>query len=395
MAMARAIAEPAAKRSARASLPVVVASVCLAASACAEIAGADFDLTYLATTSTGGGGAGTGTDDTGGGGHGGVAGAGGNAAGGGGAGGGGVTLVPGKSKVLATGETRPSAIIVDAVAVYWIDEEDGGAPGAVRKIDKSGVGPPTSLASTQPHPRGLHLGPPSNIFFTNDLGVPQEAGVFSVPKAAGPVVTVDSGDGFGAGDIAIRNGIVYTAASAPGVPACVRKTSASAVGASGGCYPYVSPVSGQGIAAVVVDNGHLFVADTGTGAIMQSGLACPPAAATTFAANQPARAMTWFNDWLYWVTDSGVWLQKKSSPGGEAIPLATDQKGPRDLRLFHGRVVFTNEDDGTVRRVDPSTKLVEVLATGQGGPYGLSDDDVSLYWTNRASGEVVRWDPDP
>jgi hypothetical protein len=50
----------------------------------------------------------------------------------------------GDGVVMATDQQRPASIVLDATHVYWINETDGNAQGAIMRMDRSG-GAPTVL----------------------------------------------------------------------------------------------------------------------------------------------------------------------------------------------------------------------------------------------------------
>ncbi len=343
---------------------------------------------HLGTDSGAGAGAsGGGTSATGGAGGGG---AGPGGAGGAGGAGGCWRAIP---VVIASGQVHPTVIRVADMNVFWINEATAGSPGAIMKAPKEAdAGAPTPLVPSISNPRGLWLGT-QILFFSNDIGpLPGQPGLFKRAKAdTGSVIAVDIGDGFGAGALQASGTYAYTAASAPD-QTLIRRSSLG--GPTGGCYPYHG---GPGtIDALAVDVARVYFSDpAGPNVLRTLSLACD-AGAQLFAANPDgtaARAIKTVNDDVFWVTATQVLKGNKLAVGAEPTILATDQKGPRDLTLLRKKIVFTNEEDGTVRSVDPDTKEVCVLASGQGGPHGLADDNQSLFWTNYDSGEIVRYDP--
>lgn len=85
--------------------------------------------------------------------------------------------------LLATNESAPTAIAIDATHVYWASSPSGCADGKIRRMPKAG-GPIVTLAANQPNPRALAVDD-ERVYFYDGCG----SGLLrSVPKQGGPIV---------------------------------------------------------------------------------------------------------------------------------------------------------------------------------------------------------------
>jgi hypothetical protein len=290
--------------------------------------------------------------------------------------------------VLASGQQRPSAILVDSNYVYWVNEAEGAMPGAIMRMPKSG-GTPQPLAPGRANPKSLSVAI-GTVFFTDDLGGAEgQAGVFRAAKSDGHVAPVDI-DGLGAGALSLNAGFLYSEAWAPGAPGRVRKSSVDGEGGTGGCYPYVTTSPDARIRAIDADGEYLYFVDTKANAILRSALGCN-STATVFAPDQGgARALALASVTnVFWITATSVWRQARSQPGLAPLVLTDRRTSLAGLAVATAGVVVTDEGAGSVVFVSQSHS--SLIASGQNQPHGIaSDTDGALYWTNRGSGEIVR-----
>jgi hypothetical protein len=310
---------------------------------------------------------------------------------------------------IVTGQMRPTRIFVDSQYVFWLNEaDDTGQMGSIWRADHDGSNAASQVQGLL-NPKGL-AGNDLNgaVYFTEDAGgflTPPAVGVFRVPKSGGAVVALDTGDGLNAGAAVLRSFYVYTDAWAAGTEARVRR---SATGASmpAFCYPYVSAAAGGRIAALTVAGSELFSFDTTSGDIMRTtGLDCDPAMNTTvvFAAGQATtRAMTNDSVYVFWLTATAVRRQDQSTPGGNILQLAINQDNPTALTGVTSGIVYTNAGDGSIGAgavmFTNASQMPVVLAPGQSDPRGVASmpgADDTIFWTNRATGEIMRLDLGP
>jgi hypothetical protein len=114
-----------------------------------------------------------------------------------------VPLAGGTPVVLATGQSRPTAIAVDAVNVYWITQPGFATQdaGALQGVTLDG-GPPVALA-TGGYPVGLAIDSTSGYWASNASGPPPGiTALMSVSLSGGtPVVLTTASGTYGAGAV--------------------------------------------------------------------------------------------------------------------------------------------------------------------------------------------------
>ena len=95
---------------------------------------------------------------------------------------------------------------------------------------------------------------------------------------------------------------------------------------------------------------------------------------------------------LYWALPALGQIRFAPLPGNGVAQFATGQAAPESIDGDTGYLYWTNNGDGTIRRMplDQSTGPVDI-ATGQTGAFAIRVDNTGVYWTtDAASGGVYR-----
>ncbi len=297
--------------------------------------------------------------------------------------------------VIASHQQNPSWIMNDATSVYWVNEANGASPGAIMRVDKAG-GPPMVVAPARARPMQIRFD--SNVpflYFTDDFVPPGGGtfGLFKVPRGGGAVTTIDvDGTGYGYGALA-NVGALCSAAVGPNGQGARVRCSSKAGPPQTPCYPYATAAIGATLPAMDGDLQYIFTVDTAANAIIRAEVGdCTGANAVVFATSQqPIRHVVSNGAMVHWTTTTEVWRLDRNTPGGTPFLLASGFKSLRGLggTLGGAAIAVVDEGAGAVFRVRyPS---VTTIAVNQGGPrHVISDGTDVLYWTNRATGEVMR-----
>jgi hypothetical protein len=182
----------------------------------------------------------------------------------------------------------PSALATDGVRVYWADLASNGSLASV----PVGGGTPTTFATDQPYPGSIAVGG-ANVYWTNG------STVMSAPKTGGVPMTL---------------------------------------------------ASGQSPSAIAVDSVNAY----------------------------------WVND------TTGGNVVKAPVSGGAATTLARAQGSPRSIAVDATSVYWTDNLSGTVMTVRICGGAPVTLASGQDGPTFIAVDATSVYWTNRGGTVMKR-----
>lgn len=103
------------------------------------------------------------------------------------------------------------------------------------------------------------------------------------------------------------------------------------------------------------------------------------------------KALAVDEDFAYWVDNEEV-HRVSTSGGPQAVSeLLTSPEGVLvAIALDDTHVYFTSSTTGAVSRVNKLGGSVEEVALGQDSPRGVAVDDAAVYWTNFVGGQVMR-----
>jgi RHS repeat-associated protein len=267
---------------------------------------------------------------------------------------------------LASSQSGPTGIAVDATSVYFTDQTGG----TVMKVPLGG-GSTTTLASGQSTPSGIAVDATS-VYWANSGG----GTVVSLPLAGGTVTTLASAQGTPLG-IAVDHTNVYwtnTGGTVASVPL------------AGGTV--VTLASGQTTpSGIAVDGASVYWTNSGSGTVMKVPLA--GGTATTLASGQSTPSgIAVDGASVYWTNSSGGTVMKVPLAGGTATTLASGQSTPSGIALDGLNIYWANSGNGTLMRMPLAGGNPVAIASGQGNAASVAANGSSLFWTNASGGTV-------
>jgi hypothetical protein len=295
--------------------------------------------------------------------------------------------------VLASNLRAPSALALDEDSVYWLDAQGpriaatpkGPGRGNVRTV-MVGLSQPTFLARA-----GTHL-------FTIDDGAVTCHGASATMRLLESVATDGSGRAtYGNAECASYD---TTSLLADGDALVYGLALDQAWGDTSGPNAAVDaltlPAASQRLAtqpgavvAIVASRAYLYWYRRSTQNLTRYDRATRTAADVVFELSA-LTALAADATYAVWATEAGE-LHYFTNGTTSATTLAAGISAT-SLALHGGYAYFASDTGDTVQRVPLDGGAVQVIARGQGGPGWLTADASAVYWTNRNSGEVVRYD---
>jgi hypothetical protein len=280
----------------------------------------------------------------------------------------------GELSVIASGQSKPSALALDAESVYWIN---AATIGGVFKRAKAG-GPVTAIYEGPLEIQNALGIDDASIYFVSN------GAIVAVPKAGGALRTIATSGGSMSGAAAAGGNVYWI--EAPDGPLGAAHVKRAPI--SGGTTTEVAVTNGpngaavtvstssDGVYATFVRGGFLRIPFDGPGPRYTPSTRLPSFAAAADATH-------------VYVTE-GDSLSKADKTGAEPIPF----KGALSATsvAVDGTFVFFTETapSGRVLRVRKSDGEMTALAEQQGAPRGVVTDASGIYWACIDEGTIKK-----
>jgi len=287
------------------------------------------------------------------------------------------SAAPARPVQIARAQSYPSAIVVDATNVFWVNRgfgpADGGIEGAIEKsnLDGSGV---TRIAGGQYY--SIDIAVDRDNAYWIDFGsssLTSDGSVMRVSRDGGAIVPLATGLGAPMG-IAASGTDVYWTESASGIVARVPSTGGTPVPVASG---QKEPL------AITVDATSVYWT-TGSGNADGFVMKAPLGGgdAVTLASGRGRPAAIAVDATNVYFADGGIW--KVPLAGGDPLLLHTPDYPPAtSLAVAEGLVYWT--DQFSVGKVPVGGGAPAVLSDTENNPSDVAVGPSAIYWTNIGS----------
>lgn len=287
---------------------------------------------------------------------------------------------------IAKGVARPHWVVLDADAVYWLEEgkvDNGGIRRAqISRWSRATNGTPVVVSTGIPN--GQSLAQSGNrLYWSADI---------SGGGCSGRIGSVNK-DGTGeTSDMMDCNQPWVVRADATNIYFITWNTQIARSPKPAGNAVFLTGTAVTGHSALALDATRIYFDRAGSQSLNYIDKADPGAAMHVFAGGQNAPvAIETDSTSVYWITDPGGTVAKldRNKPGTPPVILATGLANPTSLALDSTYVYVTTAGDGVVARVPKAGGALTPIATNQTFPCGIAADDHAIVWTNCDGGTVM------
>ena len=271
--------------------------------------------------------------------------------------------------LLASGQTNPQSLAIDATNVYWVNAGPSSPPsGTVMKVAKGG-GVAITLASGQNFPRSIAVDTTS--VYWGGGGV---LGLMKTPTGGGSSTTLVP--------LALASAIARDAVNvywtSLNTPNSVEK-----VPLGGGTPTTIAPAQNLPFGIAVDGTSAYWANNEGAldaGAVLKAPLGGGSVTTLASAAGPWGIAVDANN--VYWANTGNGTVVRVPVGGGAPTTLASGS-GAFSITVDAANVYWTSgANPGAVMKVPLGGGTITTLASGQSGPNGVAVDATSVYWTN-------------
>jgi hypothetical protein len=293
---------------------------------------------------------------------------------------------PAAPVLLASGQSSPVGLYVDATDVYWTSSDPN--TGNVSKCAVQGCAQPTVVAANEPGAFDL-AGDATNVYWTDFLATGGQ--VVLAPKVGGGAVVLANGLLSPMG-IAVGTSSVYFTLN-------LQPNGSVMTCGIGGCSnaPTTLASSQNGAGAIAVDGTTLYWTDIFSGDVMTCTLPTCSNASTLASSQGYPEVLALDATNVYWTNYTGgtVVTCAKSGCGASPTTIASGQLGARGIAVDGASVYWTTlGSNGTLMKcAKTSCAAPTTLASQLNSPYSVAVDATSVYWTERGAGTVMKLTP--
>jgi hypothetical protein len=282
---------------------------------------------------------------------------------------------------LASGQSAPTWVAVDATNAYWTNGD-----GTIMKCAIGGCGGnPTMVATDTPGSWGIAVDATS-VYWTNS-----NSGVWKAPIAGGAPIQLASGSTARAITVDSTN-VYWVNDGGSGSKGTVMQC------AIGGCNMNPTTLaSGQGTPeAIAVDSANIYWTNSSDGTVMKCAIGGCNMNPTTVASGQSAPLSIAVDPtYIYWPNSGDGTVKKVAIAGGPTITLASSQNAPWSTAVDATSVYWVDfasgaMSDGKVMKVRLDGGCTTTLASGQLAPRRITVDATSVYWVDNMGGTVMK-----
>ena len=281
---------------------------------------------------------------------------------------------------LASEQSNPSALAVDANSVYWVNYSD---TGTVMKVAKNG-GQPSPDARDGPSGSAQHR----RRLRQRVLGERHSIRPHEGPhrgRAGGAIGSV------GGTGLAVDATSAYVAADGDGF---VAKEPLSAGNVTALATTYAEPY------ALAIDASNVYWVNEGTGAggsvmkVSQEPVVGELTPTLKLASAQRPLGIAIDSTSVYWTDSLAGTVMSVPLGGGTPVTLASGQASPSGIAVSEGYVYWTNNvGNGSVMKVSIAGGQPETLAAST-SPLAIAVDETSVYWSSStANGTIMKLTP--
>jgi hypothetical protein len=277
-------------------------------------------------------------------------------------------------ETLATGQSDPRSLLVDAQNLYWVSP--GG--GSVLELAKSG-GAPVARMTGLDGPSSMAMDAVA-LYYGSDTRGNCIPGIYRQPKTP-----LDADAGIVAQCHDILSGVRGISIDATNVYWLSTNTRQAAFAPKDGSGAISVFDTRPGYSLVVLNAKSIFWTTSTDIFTMTKGGSFDGGSFASIGVT----ALAADDSFLYFGTP--VTVGKIAADGSQTTPttIADKQNGPLAIALDDTCLYWANAGDGTIWSASKASGAPEPLATGQGGPQSITVDASGVYWAN-GTGEIMR-----
>ncbi len=298
------------------------------------------------------------------------------------------STAPKIARVVASGQSHPWGVYVDATHVYWSNKGDANVEGAVMRVAKTGGAPERVAGAKTPYAIAVYG---RRVLWTSPT--PVGGGIAeSIPGSgsSGTTTALVHRALHEPWSLVVRGNRIYWTELGERVVMSAPIDDPNATVA----LPVIdwskiethATAKGRPV-GLAVDDTHVYWTDSDPGVVAKTPIAGGAVTALVTGGDKTT-GIAVDGTHVYWSEWGSGRIAKIPKEGGAIVTLATGEKGARSIAMDATRIYFTHPPSGSVKSVAKTGGAVVTHATGQKHPYSVAVDDTSFYWAN-VDGDTV------